>query len=164
MKKLLAFAMATIVLVAMSSCTVSQHVANKNYKTPFKPNQTRLYLTMNDYEYLGQETIEIQYKLVLGIFSKLYTVNGEKYIPRTYTVTNLNMAVPAGLSPYMKKAMYKIFEKFPGADYIVPLYTQKSVDHMNGGRYVTQSMTFKAYRVKANGQSTVTELSDFTEE
>lgn len=164
MKKILSFAMAIMMLVAMSSCTVSKHVANNNYKTPFKPNQTRLYLTMNDYEYLGQETIEVQYKVYLGIFRKLYTINGEKYIPRYYTVTSLNMAVPAGISSYMKKAMYKIFEKFSGADYIVPLYTQKQVEHMNGGRIVTQTMTFKAYRVKANGQPTVIPLAETIDE
>lgn len=154
MKKILTFAITAMMLVAMSSCTVSKHVANNNYKTPFKPNCTRLNLTMNDYEFLGQETIEVQYKVYLGIFAKLYTVNGEKYIPRQYTVTNLNMAVPSGLSIYMRKAMYKIFEKFPGADYIVPLYAQKQVEHMNGGRIVTKKMTFKAYRVIANGQPT----------
>lgn len=154
MKKILAFAIAAMMLMAFSSCTVSQHVANNNYKTPFKPTSTRLNLTMNDYEYLGQETVEIQYKRYLGIFVKMLTINGENYVPRYYTVTSLNTAVPSYVPARMKKAMYKIFDKFPGADYIVPLYTQKQVDHMNGGRVVTIRMTFKAYRVIAHGQST----------
>ena len=42
MKKILAFAIAAMMLMAFSSCTVSQHVANNNYKTPFKPTSTRL--------------------------------------------------------------------------------------------------------------------------
>ena len=56
-----------------TSC-VSQKKIDKNF-AGFRPNVTRLELTMDDYQYLGDVTIEVEYKTYLGI-PKIYTVNG----------------------------------------------------------------------------------------
>jgi hypothetical protein len=48
----------------------------------------------------------------------------------------------------MDKALYKVHEQYPNADYILPTFHKKEVQYMNGGRIVKETLTVKAYKIK----------------
>lgn len=149
MKKYLYIIVATLSLL-MTSC-VSQREVNRNYSSPFRPNVIRLDMTMDDYEYLGQVTVEVEYKLYLGIFKKNLTINGENYNPRQFRVTNLNL-YPYSNTSVFRKALYKVVDLYPNADYIVLASKQKEIQHMFGGRIVKETMTVKVFSVRSAKQ------------
>lgn len=133
-----------VALAGMSSC-VSHSSLNRTY---FKPDEVRLEMSMQDLEYVGQVTVETEYKRYFGMFTKILTVNGEAYDQRTYTVSRLAVQPDVRSSKYIKKALYKVVDTYPDADYTIPTFYKKEVEHMFGGRIIKESMTIKVYRLK----------------
>ena len=134
-------------VAALGTSCVSQHNVERNY-SEFKPDQVRLYMTMADYQYLGDVTVDVEYTTYLGIFRKIKTVNGEPYDPRFYHVTNIGFRgnVNRKLGA-LKKALYKVTETYPNADFIMPASYNDVVEHMFGGRTHKRSMVVKVYAV-----------------
>ena len=81
MKKRIIIPILLFIAVIGTSC-VSQHNVERNY-SELRPDMVRLYMTMDDYQYLGDVTIDIEYKTYLGIFRKILTVNGQPYDRKT---------------------------------------------------------------------------------
>lgn len=144
MKRTLYAWLLALPLLILSSC-VSQQNINKNYGS-FRPDQIRLEMSMADYNYLGDVTVEVEYKTYLGIFHKLLTVNGEPYNPRFVTKTNIRMNQRVSLG-YMKKALYKVTDLYPNADFILPVSEQEIIEHMPMGRIKKRTMTFKVFAI-----------------
>jgi hypothetical protein len=146
MKQRILLPILLFVAVIGTSC-VSQHNVERNY-SEFKPDQVRLYMTMDDYQYLGDVIVDVEYTTYLGIFRKIKTVNGEPYDPRFYHVTNIgfrgNINRKLGA---LKKALYKVTETYPNADYIMPASYNDVVEHMFAGRTHKRSMVVKVYAV-----------------
>lgn len=132
-------------IAAIGTSCVSQHNVERNY-SELRPDIVRLYMTMDDYQYLGDVTIDIEYKTYLGIFRKILTVNGEPYNPRYYHNTKISFThkIKLGL---LKKSLYKVAETYPDADYLMPVSFNDIVEHMPGGRIHKQKMIIKAYAV-----------------
>lgn len=134
-------------MAVLGTSCVSQHNVERNY-SEFKPDQVRLYMTMEDYQYLGDVTVDVEYTTYLGIFRKIRTVNGEPYDPRFYREThigfkgNVNRKLGA-----LHKALYKVTDTYPNADYIMPASYNDVVEHMFGGRTHKRSMVVKVYAV-----------------
>ena len=144
MKQRILLPILLLVAVIGTSC-VSQHNVEKNY-SEFRPDQVRLYLTMNDYQYLGDVTIDVEYKTYFGIFRKILTVNGEPYNPRFYHNTQISFGHKVRLG-ILKKALYKVPETYPNADYIMPASFNDIVEHMPAGRIHHKTMTLKVYQI-----------------
>lgn len=144
MKKRILFPILLLIAVLGTSC-VSQHNVERNY-SELRPDVIRLYMTMDDYQYLGDVTIDIEYKTYLGIFRKILTVNGEPYDPRYYHNTQISFThkVKLGL---LRKSLYKVAQMYPQADYLMPVSFNDIVEHMPGGRIHKQTMIIKAYAV-----------------
>jgi len=146
-----------------TSC-VSQKKVDTNY-SDFRPRVTRLELTMDDYQYLGDVTVEVEYKTYFGI-PKIYTVNGEKYDPRFRRQTNIAFGRPVKLGP-LSKALYKITDTYPDADYILPCSYADNIEYMNAGRIHHRSLKVKVFAINkvsstaaaAQQQAQVEELS-----
>ena len=134
-----------LLIAALGTSCVSQHNVERNY-SELRPDVIRLYMTMDDYQYLGDVTIDIEYKTYLGIFRKILTVNGEPYDPRYYHNTQISFThkIKLGL---LKKSLYKVAQTFPEADYLMPVSFNDDVQHMPGGRIHKQTMIIKAYAV-----------------
>ena len=113
MKKRIIIPILLFIAVIGTSC-VSQHNVERNY-SELRPDMVRLYMTMDDYQYLGDVTIDIEYKTYLGIFRKILTVNGQPYDPRFYHNTKISFThkIKLGL---LKKSLYKVAETYPEAD------------------------------------------------
>ena len=148
MKKLTYILMIALLAVVTTSC-VSQRDIDKNY-APFKPDVVRLDLTMDDYVYLGDVTVEVEYKTYLGI-PKILTVNGQAYDPRYVHRTNIAMGRKIRLG-VIKKALYKITDTYRDADYILPVSDNEVVQHMFMGRIKRRTVTFKVFQLaKSSG-------------
>ena len=52
------------------------------------------------------------------------------------------------LNVNVKMALYKVVEEYPDADYYVPVIKKTEVERMFLGRYVKESVTIKAYKLK----------------
>ncbi len=144
MKKRIIIPILLFIAVIGTSC-VSQHNVERNY-SELRPDMVRLYMTMDDYQYLGDVTIDIEYKTYLGIFRKILTVNGQPYDPRFYHNTKISFThkIKLGL---LRKSLYKVAETYPQADYLMPVSFNDIVEHMPGGRIHKQTMIIKAYAV-----------------
>ena len=143
-------------VAAIGTSCVSQHKVERNY-SEFRPNIVRLNLTMDDYQYLGDVTIDVEYKTYLGIFRKILTVNGEPYDPRFYTNTDIAFGrkVKLGL---LNKALYKVTATYPDADYLVPVSFNDIVEHMPAGRIHKCSLSVKAYAINQVSSKEMEEL------
>ncbi len=133
-----------LVLLMLTSC-VSQHTINRH---SYRPDVVHLKMTMDDYEYMGDVTVEAEYKIYLGIFRKVLTINGEPYSPRYRSYTRLTIDPRIRTPHFINRALYKVLDTYPDADYIIPGAYKKVVDHMLGGRIVKEQQTLKVYRLK----------------
>lgn len=142
MKKSLLFSLLCILLVS-TSC-VSQKSSDSFL---VKPNNIRFEMSMQDLDCLGTMTVEVEYKKY-GLITKIYTVNGEPYNPRYYNATTLSYRTPIDVQSQMSKALYKVHEQYPDADYVLPTYHNKEVQIMNGGKIIKETLTVKVYKIK----------------
>ena len=150
MKQRILLPVLLLIAVIGTSC-VSQHNVERNY-SDLRPDVVRLELTMDDYQYMGDVNIEVEYKTYLGIFSKILTVNGEKYDPRFYHKTNIAFRKKVKLGK-LKLALHKVLELYPNADYIIPASFNDQVEHMMGGRIHKRTMTLKVYAINATKEA-----------
>lgn len=131
-------------LLLMSSCVSQQKFSS----TFFKPDRIRLELSMQDMTYLGDVTVSVTYKRYFGIFVKTLQINGDNYNPRYQQKARFALNANIGCDPRLKKALYKVQEVYPDADYIIPASFNETVDKMIGGRIVTEQMRVKVYKLK----------------
>jgi hypothetical protein len=142
MKKILLFTIALTMFV-LSSC-VSVHQQGRTY---FKTDETRLELTMDDFTYLGEVTISAEYTKY-GLITRIKTINGEKYNPRHQKNAWLGSNFPNLVGSPLQKSLYKVIEEYPEGTYFVPVNRKKDNKYMLGGKYVTETMTIKVYKLK----------------
>ena len=148
MKQRILLPILLLVAVLGTSC-VSQHNVARNY-ADLRPDVVRLNLTMDDYTYLGDVIIDVEYKTYLGIFSKILTVNGEPYNPRYQHRTYIEFRHGSQLHMgKLSKALYKVTDTYPNADFIMPASSSDVVEHMTAGRIHKRSMVIKAFALKA---------------
>ncbi|MCQ2347944.1 MAG: hypothetical protein MJZ65_02015 [Paludibacteraceae bacterium] len=138
--------LALVAVMALATSCVSQHNVNRAY-TPAKPDIVRMNVTMADYDYLGDVTMEVTYKRY-GLITKVLTINGDAYDPRNYTVTNIDFTNRIAMSKWMRQACYKVVETYPNADYIMPVSARNEYEHMFGGRNVKEILTVKVFALK----------------
>jgi len=154
MKQRILLPILLFVAVIGTSC-VSQHNVEMNY-SEFRPDIVRLNLTMDDYQYLGDVTIDVEYKIYLGIFRKILTVNGEPYDPRVYHQTDIAFRHNVKLGP-LTKALYKVPETYPNADFMMAASMNDVVEHMPAGRIHKRSLTVKVYMIDKKSASQMQE-------
>lgn len=124
-----------------TSCVSQKDITTYSYQ----PSKV-LRIEMSDLTYLGDVNVEVVYKKY-GIVTKIYTVNGKAYDPRFFTETKIATS-SSSYSSYLSKALYKVQETYPEAEYIIPISKKEQVEYMNGGRIIKETMTVKAYKLK----------------
>ena len=141
MKK--SFLFTLLALLALTTSCVSQ---KNNAGFAVKPNEVRLEIGMDDLTFLGTGNVEIEYKKY-GAITKIYTVNGTNYDPRNFTETTLSVRLPMGAN-MLQKALYKVQDTYPDAEFAIPVCHKKEVMYMNGGRIIRETMSVKTYKLK----------------
>ena len=147
MKKILYVAAVVLPLFMLGSCRgVYQY--NTANALRLAPDEVRLNLDLDNFELLGETTISVQTRTYFGIFTKVDSINGESYNFRQVKHTDLNGWSQMKADKHLRKALYKVVEEFPNADYYVPVFEKTDKERLFLGRYERKQMTVKAYRFK----------------
>lgn len=141
--KIYRYILIAFVLVVLSSCSVT---SNRMYA----PDSTRLNLTMDDLEYLGEAEISVEYRTYFGLISVIDQINGIPYDGKEIKTVRIGDKRDISLRLYSKlnRAQYKLLDEFPEAEYFVVVSQTKSTERMFLGSYVNVKAKIKAYSLK----------------
>ena len=139
--------MITFMVLSFSSCSGLRQVSGVQ-STSFVPDYVRVEANINDYAQLGETTVTLEYREYIGFINKIDKVNGEDYNFRDIKIIELEGNTNIKLNGNIKLALYKVVEEYPNADYYVPVMKQTDVERMFLGKYVKESVTLKAYKLK----------------
>lgn len=134
-------------VLSLSSCSGLRQVSGVQ-STSFTPDYVRVDANINDYEQLGETTVTVEYRKYIGFIKKLDKINDEDYNFRDVKIVELEGRTNINLGGDVKKALYKVVEEYPTADYYVPVVKKTDVERMFMGRFVKESVTIKAYKLK----------------
>ncbi|MBQ9213075.1 MAG: hypothetical protein IJ150_03955 [Bacteroidales bacterium] len=138
MKKLSIILAAITVCVAIQSCNTVKDIG------AFSTGSSRIEYTMSDFEYLGQSEVSVDYNRYLGIFQRIETVNGSRYVPGNDVKLHINNMKNGNL----KLAVAKVSDDFPQADYfIITRETETSVNLFLGSSKNVKAVV-RAYKLK----------------
>lgn len=140
MRHIYRYLLAAALIVSLSACSVTRH-------RPYSMDGTRLNVTMDDLEYLGETEISVDYRKYIGFISVIDAINGKVY-DRVETKKLELSNVPEGLYRYLDRASYKLVEDFPEADYYIVTMQKISRTRLFLGSDVTVRARIKAYRFK----------------
>lgn len=143
----LSLTMITFTVLLFSSCSGLRQVSGVQ-STSFVPDYVRIEANINDYAQLGESTVTLEYREYLGFINKIDKVNGEDYNFRDVKIIELEGKTNIKLNGDIKKALYKVVEEYPNADYYVPVMKQTEVERMFLGKYIKESVILKAYKLK----------------
>lgn len=146
-RSFLTLTMITFTVLLFSSCSGLRQVSGVQ-STSFVPDYVRIEANINDYAQLGESTVTLEYREYLGFINKIDKVNGEDYNFRDVKIIELEGKTNIKLNGDIKKALYKVVEEYPNADYYVPVMKQTEVERMFLGKYIKESVILKAYKLK----------------
>jgi len=140
-----------IVFVSLlTSCGVS---TNKLMRTgTFMPNDVRLNMTLDDFQYLGDADVTAEYSKYFGFITVFKLINGKEVARRNQSIVNLegngSFTLPLMLNKKLRRAMFDVHIKYPSADFLIPVYIITEKQGMFLGSIVKQKIKVKAYKIK----------------
>jgi len=139
-----------ILLSFLSGCGVS---TNKLMRTgSLTPNDIRLNMTIDDFQYLGDAEVTAEYSKYFGFITVFKLINGKEVARRNSSSISMegngNFSVPLMLNSKLRRALFDVHIKYPSADFLVPVYIITEKQGMFLGSVVKQKMKVKAYKVK----------------
>lgn len=143
----LTLTMITFLMLSFSSCSGLRQVSGVQ-STSFTPDYVRVDANINDYVQLGETTVTVESREYLGFINKIDKINDEDYNFRDVKIVKLEGKTNIKLNGDIKMALYKVIEEYPNADYYVPVMKQTEVERMFLGKYIKESVTLKAYKLK----------------
>lgn len=103
-------------------------------------------MNLNNFEVLGDVEVSVQYRTYLGCIHLFDKVNDEPYNNRITQQVRFVGYGEMGLSIPIQKATYKVIKTFPNADYYVPILTEKKVEGMLFGSFISEKVQFRVYK------------------
>ena len=131
------FLLSVGLMLCLSSCSVVR-------QSTYSPRAVEHNLCMEDFEYLGQTEVSVEYRKYLGVFRTIDVINGQKYDGKKVVYTKL----PGCNSLVLNRAAYKVWEEYPEADYLVVSRSQRSIERLLLGSEIKVSAKVKAYKLK----------------
>lgn len=113
----------------------------------FRPDATRLNLSMSDLVYLGETEISVKYNVYFGFIYVIDEVNGEDYSSMDVKKTSLGN-IANMLSGPIHKSAYKVLEDYPEATYFQPVFNQSKIERLFLGREIYETAKIRAYKFK----------------
>ena len=145
MKKLF-IALSAVVLVCATSCS-GLRTFQKVQGVRTTPDIVRMEMNFDNMQPLGETTISIETRTYLGIFVKLDKVNGVEYDRRNKPTARVNGdGLNLRLAGNLRKALVKVVDEYPTADYYVVTSTKVETNQMFLGKAQTKTMVVKAYK------------------
>lgn len=142
--------------IVISSCGsvylsgIGSQTSHSTRAGSFMPNDIRLNLTMDDFQYLGTQEVSASFKKYLGIFTIFNSINDQEVAKRTVNIVNLygNSNLPVKLDGNMMRALHVALVNVPDADFVVPVSIVTEKQQMFLGSVVTKKLKVKMYKVK----------------
>jgi hypothetical protein len=137
-------------VVFLSSCGVT---TTKLMRTgSFMPNDVRLNMTMDDFQYLGDAEVTAEYSKYFGFITVFKLINGKEVARRNSSIISLegsgNFSLSLTLNSKLRRALFDVHIKYPNADFIVPVNIITESEGMFLGNVVKQKIKVKAYKIK----------------
>jgi hypothetical protein len=109
---------------------------------------------MDNFEHLGDTEISVKYNQYIGFIRVIETINNKPYdkqvIHRTNYVggTGTSNASSGCSNAVLSRALYKVFDEYPDADYIFISNEKSQITRLFLGSEVAVSAKVKAYKLK----------------
>ena len=145
-KKIYSFLSLATIVVLLSSCNITNVTKMRSGTT--MPDDVRLLMTLDDYEFLGDTEIEVEYHRYFGLFTYIYTINGEA-VSNNRNFVYLTGRRPLRLTPrQLNRSLYKAYKAYPDADFLMPAMTTLETEQLFLGRKVKATAKIKSYSIK----------------
>ena len=147
MIKLKTASISLIFIIFLGSCSVTD--INKSSRSAnFAPDLVKMQVTPDDYQLLGEVEVTSQYCRYFCIIKIMDHINGSKANRRVNKSMQLYGDKWTDLSKSLRRAMYKVHEKYPSGEIVVPAYKIVEKKKMFLGRRVKERLKVKVYRIK----------------
>ncbi len=135
-----------LVLAAMAVIAASCSITSKS---SFAPDYTQLSIGMEDLEFLGDAEVSVEYDRYLGIFRKLNKINGVEYdgkqVDKVTGFVFQGNVIPDAM---LGRALPKVYETYPDAEYIVFVNQSKHKEILFLGAEVEVKARVKVYKFR----------------
>ena len=128
-------------MVGLSSCSVVRH-------NTYSPNAVQLNLDMDDLQKLGEVEISVEYRTYLGFIRAIDTINGVPYDGKVINRVSLPSSLAGEMKAPLNRAVYKVFEQYPEAEYIVVSNAKSNTERLFLGSEITASAKVLVYKFK----------------
>jgi hypothetical protein len=137
-------------VLLLSSCGVS---TSKLMRTgTFMPNDVRLNMTIDDFQYLGDAEVTAEYSKYFGFITVFKLINGKEVARRNQSIISLegngSFSLPLMVNNKLRRALFDVHIKYPTADFLVPVHIITEKQGMFLGSIVKQKVKVKAYKIK----------------
>ncbi|MFC2137612.1 hypothetical protein ACFLTE_05555 [Bacteroidota bacterium] len=137
------------VTLFITSC-VGTNTEKMMRTTTFLPNNIELKLTLDDFEYLGDIEISVQYSKYIGIINFYDKVNDREVPKRNANFVSLYGKGNVPMGPKLRQALYEAHIKMPEADILVPVHVISETQQMFLGRKIKKTCKVKGYKIREN--------------
>ena len=144
--KIFSFLSLASLALLLSSCSVTNVTKMRSGTT--MPDDVRLLMSLDDYEFLGDTEIEVEYHQYFGLFKYINTINGDP-VSNNRNIVLLRGRSPVRLAPGpLNRALYKAYKEYPEADFLMPAMTTMEREQLFLGRKVRVTAKIKVYKIR----------------
>ena len=133
--------MAAVTVLCLTACGTTKS------SSPYTVG-SKLEITMNDLQFLGESNISCEYDTYLGVFHHIVSVNGKEYVPGNDVKLNLPGGILNFNSKGMRLAATKVLADYPDATYFQVVMETKDTDVAFLGSTTKRTAKVRAYKFK----------------
>ncbi len=138
------------ILILLAACSMTLASCSVSRVSVSSPGRVHMEVTMDDFEYLGESEISVEYRTYLGFIRIVDMVNGEPKDRQHTSKLSANNGVPVftKIPAVFNRAAYKLAEEFPEAEYFRVVTTKTEKTRLFLGGSAVKTAKVKAYRLK----------------
>lgn len=140
---------ASLIIIFLFSACATTDITKNTGSMNFMPDRVEMHFNLDDYEMLGEMKVSISYSRYFGLVKIINTINEEPYERRTKKTMEVYGLDGIKVRNDLERALYKVHEKYPSGDFIVPVYTVEKKNKMFLGRRVKKTLKVKIYKTKS---------------
>lgn len=140
---------ASLIIMFLFSACATTDIEKNTGSMNFIPDRVEMHVNLDDYEMLGEMEVSINYSKYFGLFKIIKTINEEPYERRVKKTMEVYGLQGIKIRNDLERALYKVHEKYPSGDFIVPVYTVEKKHKMFLGRRVKKVLKVKVYKTKS---------------
>jgi hypothetical protein len=145
MKKIII--LSALAMIFLGSC--ADMVTQKALRTTsFAPTSIELKLTLDDFEYLGDDTVSVSYHTYFKVINFVHRINNKEIARRNVNIVQLYGYQNIPISNRLRRALFASHIKYPDAEFIVPVSTIIESQQMVFGSKNHLKLRVKVYKMR----------------